>query len=311
MSKPSFVFFGTPALSVTILDQLEMAGYVPSLIITREDKPAGRKLILTPPPTKVWAEKRNIPVIQPKSLKTETIVEEILAYAKPLATDPSIKGFDLFIVAAYGRIIPQNVLDIPRLGSLNVHPSLLPRLRGPSPIESAILTEEKTGVSIMVLDADMDHGPILVQETLSVPEDISMWPPYADELESVLAQRGGALLATVLPKYLSGELKGVEQDHSALTICQKIKKEDALLDLSADPDLNVRKVRAYSVWPRAYFFTASKDSENGKDGKETRIIVTRARTEKEGEKTKFIIEKVIPEGKKEMSYADFQKGHKN
>ena len=288
--KLNFAFFGTPEFSTIILDELEAAGYVPSLIVCSEDKPVGRKLIITPPHTKVWAEKRGIKVIQPKSIREERNpgITEII---KNISQEISGQQWDLFIVAAYGKIIPQAILDIPTQGTLNVHPSLLPKLRGPSPIESAILTEDETGMSIMVLDADMDHGPILAQEKTVTGQ----WPEYADVLENTLAHQGGTMLAGVIPSWMDGTLKGTVQDHTLATICKKITKEDGLLDLNESPEKNLRKIRAFCVWPRAYYML------NG-----LRIIVTKAHIE-DG---KLVLEKVIPEGKKEMSYADFVRGQK-
>jgi methionyl-tRNA formyltransferase len=282
-SKINWAFFGTPEFATIILDELETAGYTPSLVITGEDKPVGRKLIITPPPVKVWAEKRNIPVFQPKSLRDADITDQIKDFSK--------QNFDLFIVAAYGKIIPQAILDIAKHGALNVHPSLLPKLRGPSPVESAILQENETGMSIMVLDREMDHGPILAQEKTQTEQ----WPEYADVLENTLAHQGGKMLAGIIDDWIDGSLISTEQNHTLATITKKITKEDGLLNLQDDPEKNLRKIMAFCVWPRAYYLL---------DG--LRVIVTKARVEDD----KLILEKVIPEGKKEMSYADFERGLK-
>src|SRR5258708_5123149 len=128
MSKYSFVFFGTPALSVQVLEELAHNNLLPELIVASPDKPQGRKLVLTPPPTKVWAAAHGIPVIQPKTLKTDDGIEELLK-----------KQYDFFVVAAYGKIIPQRIIDLPKKGVINVHPSLLPKFRGASPIRTQIL----------------------------------------------------------------------------------------------------------------------------------------------------------------------------
>jgi len=155
-SNPNFAFFGTSELSVKILDKLIENGYVPSLVVTAPDKPKGRKMILTPPPVKIFAQKHNLKIVQPERLAV-----------KPPNGDLTAKPFDLFIVASYGKIIPKSILDIPKLGTLNVHPSLLPKFRGPSPIQSFILNgEEKTGVTIMLMDEQVDHGQILAQKVL-------------------------------------------------------------------------------------------------------------------------------------------------
>lgn len=288
MEKINWAFFGTSEFSVIILDELKKSGFLPSLIITTPDKPKGRKLILTPSEVKTWAIENNIKYIQPESLrlsKNPEIVEEIKSYSE--------NRFDLFIVASYGKIIPQEVLDIPTKQTLNVHPSLLPKLRGASPIQSAILTENETGVTIMRIDAEMDHGPIVYQEKVAIEN----WPPYSDELEKILGTRGGEILAEILPKWIEGKIEEKEQDHSLATLCGKIEKSDGEINLSDDPEKNLRKIRAYHVWPGAYFFVEHKD-------KKIRVIIKRASV-LNGE---LLIERVVPEGKKEMSYDDFKKG---
>ncbi len=231
---------------MTILDALKAAGFLPSLVVTVEDKPKGRNLILTPPETKVWAEQNNIPVIQPKTLRKPESLEMLTSHTKD--------GVDFFVVASYGKILPQEVLDIPKLGTLNVHPSLLPKLRGASPIESTILTENETGVTIIRLDADMDHGPIVAQEKVEVSE----WPPYFTDLEKTLGEAGGKLLVELLPDWLLGKITEQEQNHAEATFCGKIEKADGEINLSDDPEKNLRKIRGYHVWPGAYFFKDGK-----------------------------------------------------
>lgn len=278
-----WAFFGTSDFSVIILDCLVQFGFVPSLIVTTEDKPKGRHLILTAPPVKIWAEKNNIKYIQPKTLRKEESVEEIKSFL----------NFDLFIVASYGKIIPQTILDLPKHGTFNVHPSLLPRLRGASPIQSSILTENETGVSIMLVDADVDHGPILAQEKINSPE----WPPYASDLAKMAGELGGKMLADIIPKWLNNEINPVEQNHNLATFCGKIEKEMAELKETDSVETKLRKIRAYEEWPGAFFFTTHKN-------KKIRIIVKRARIEN----NELVLERIIPEGRKEMSYADFLKG---
>ena len=230
--KIKIAFFGTPEVAVYVLDELEKFGILPDIAITASNKPKGRKMILTPPPAKVWAEKHGIPVKQP---------EKLLDIADKLKDG----GYNLFIVAAYGKIIPKKILDIPKHGILNVHPSLLPRLRGASPIQSAILEEDKTGVTIMAIDEEMDHGPIVAQEEI----EISDWPPKANELEEILARRGGQILAKIIPKWVAGEIKPVEQKHDKATYCKKITKQDGLIDLDEEAEMIKRKVCAFTPWP--------------------------------------------------------------
>ena len=280
-NSPLWAFFGTSIFSVIVLNELKASGFIPKLIVTVEDKPKGRNLILTPPDVKVWAQKEKVAFVQLKTLRKPESLEAIKS--------SSAERFDFFVVASYGKIIPQEILDLPRRGVLNVHPSLLPKLRGPSPLQSAIIEEEETGVSIMRLDALMDHGPILAQEKINIE-----WPPYTDELEKVSGKIGGRMLADLLPGWILGKIKEVEQDHSKATVCQKIQKTDGEMNLEDRAELNLRKIRAFNVWPGAYFFDESKK----------RIVVKRAHVE-DG---KLVLDRIIPEGKKEMDYSDFMRG---
>ncbi len=280
--KIIWVFFGTSAFSVIILDALKAEGFLPILIVTVEDKPKGRKLVMTAPETKVWAKREGIKYIQPKTLRKQEVLDEIKSFS------PS--GFDVFITASYGKIIPQNILDLPKHKTINVHPSLLPKLRGASPIQSAILSENETGVSILVVDAEVDHGPIIAQKKIGVE-----WPPYAETLEKTLGEIGGKLLADLLPDWISAKIKEREQNHALATFCKKIEKTDGEINFINSPEQNLRKIRAYQIWPGAYFFN------NGK-----RVIIKKAYIEN-GE---LILDRIVPEGRKEMSYKDYLKGNK-
>jgi methionyl-tRNA formyltransferase len=281
----NFAFWGTPEAASETLEILKENGYLPLLIITSLDKPQGRKMLLTPPPVKVWAIKNNIPYIQPEKLEKE--METI-----------SKNGFqiDLSIVVAYGKIIPEDILNIPKFGSVNVHYSLLPKYRGASPVESAILNGDlETGVTIQKMKFKLDSGPIIAQEKTAILPD-----EKTPDLRKRLIKIGGELLIKILKTpsslpLIKGEvLKAervnlIEQDESRATYCQKIKKEDGLIDLNDDATKNYNKFRAYAAWPRTFFF------KNGK-----RIIITKARLEND----KFIIERIIPESGKEMDYKE-------
>jgi methionyl-tRNA formyltransferase len=285
--KISFVYFGTSLFSTIVLDELFKQGFVPSLIVSTPDKPQGRNHLLIDSPAKAWADAHNIPIIQPEKLKDESVILDIKNRA-------GNAGWDVFIVASYGKIIPSSILEIPKHGTLNVHPSLLPKLRGPSPIKTAILTENETGVTIMRLDEEMDHGPLVAQEKADIPD----WPPRADILESILGKMGGMLLADILPKWIDGSITEQPQDHSLATFSKKIEKADALIDLSADPYANFKKIQAYIDSPKPYFFIE-------KNGRQLRVVITKAAYENGLLK----ILAVIPEGKGEMAYADFAKGY--
>lgn len=292
--KTKIIFFGGSDFSVLVLDELKTQNILPNLIITTPDKPKGRKLVLTPTPVKIWAQKNNIEVIDPVSLKKPVLIngQEILA------KDFLVKqNWDLFLVASYGKIIPQSILDIPQKGTLNVHPSLLPKLRGASPIKSAILSENETGVSIMLLDAEMDHGPILAKEKIISWENNN--PPYEKDLAEMLGHKGGQMLAEVLPHWLEDKIKTKEQNHEQATLCGKIEKEDGQINLEDNPEKNLRKIRAYHQWPVAFCFFE-------RNGQKIRVNIKSAHIEDE----KLILEKVVPEGKREMPFADFMRGQK-
>ncbi|MBI4118470.1 MAG: methionyl-tRNA formyltransferase [Parcubacteria group bacterium] len=270
-----FAFFGTDNFSVIILDKLTKAGFVPSLIVTAPDRRAGRGMKLTPPPAKVWAEKNKIPLLQPETFDTS-----VLQKLKD-------GGCELFVIAFYGKILPQEALDIPKRGTLNVHPSLLPAYRGPSPEQSQILDGvTKTGVTIILADNKMDHGPIVGKKeyTLETP-----YIQYKD-LRRELSALAGTLLTEVLPEWTLGNIEPREQDHTNATYTKLLTKEDGLIRLTDDSETNYRKFLAYNPWPGTYFFSG-----------DTRVKITDAVLE-DGV---FVVRHVTPEGKREMSYDDF------
>lgn len=278
-TKPLFVFFGTPRFSVKVLDALEMHGLLPALVITAPDKPRGRGMSLSPSAVKEWAVSRGIDVFEPTTLKDEQFVADLTN------TD-----WDLFVIAAYNKLIPKNVLDIPRRGSLNVHPSLLPKFRGPSPALTAILEDERsTGVTIMQMNEKMDEGPIIAQAKVELEEDA--WPLSGRDFEDLLATEGGVLLAETMPLWIAGEITPEAQDSGRATYTRKFTDDDARIDLSGDARQNFLKIRAFDHGPRAYFTTPL--------GK--RVIITDAQYVDGA----IEILKVIPEGKKEMPYKDF------
>lgn len=278
--KNNFAFFGSSRFSVIVLDELKKLGFIPRLIVTTPEKPKGRHLQVSATPVQAWAEQNKIDFIAPKTLKDGKIIDDL-----------NEKGtFDYFVVASYGKIIPKSVFDLPKHKTLNIHPSLLPKLRGATPLQTAILTEEKTGVTIMLIDEEVDHGQIISQKEVSV----SNWPAYFAELEQILAKEGAKLLAETIPGWLSGSISAKDQNHSRATFTKKISKEYLFINLEDDPNLNLRKIRAL---PGVYYFVKHKD-------KDLRVIVLSAHIEN----GKLVIEKVKPEGKKEMKYEDFVRG---
>lgn len=252
-------------------------------------------MLLTPPPVKVWAEENNIPYIQPEKITKEKIDGALRTSSqcdgarKAIFQQENTRGeqsiVDFFLVVAYGKILPEEVIKLPRLGSINIHYSLLPKYRGASPVESAILAGETvTGVSIQQMEFKMDAGPILAEEKVAIlPTETT------EELRSRLIKIGGELLVKILPDFIAEVgLPRIKQDESQATFCKKIKKEDGLVDpFNDDPTKTYNKFRAYHKWPRIFYF------ENGK-----RVIITDAEL-KDG---KFVIKKIIPEGGKEKSY---------
>ncbi len=286
----SYAFFGTGALAESVLASLVRNEIIPKLIVTKPDSPQGRHMILTAPHIKTWAQMKSIPVFQPDSLKS-------IGNNSPLHR----QKFDVFIVASYGKIIPEEILNIPPSGVLNVHPSLLPEYRGPSPIESALLDGlSATGVTIIKLDSEMDHGGILVQIGFPIDTEAT-----AGTLEVTCGQIGGDLLSQILPDYITGNLIPKEQNHSKATVCKKIEKHMGEIKLS-DTAIEVRKkFRALTPWPGIYFF--HEHSNKSIRVKVTGIDLT-ITIEKDWN-AKEIITSVIPEGKKEMDWESFKLGY--
>lgn len=295
MKKPKgktdirFAFFGTPELAAVILDELEAAGYVPALVVSQPDRPQGRGLALLPTPVKAWAQKRNIPALQPESFDNE-----FLSALKAA-------NCDIFIVIYYGKVLPRSVLDIPKRGALNVHFSLLPRLRGTSPVRSAILNDERdTGTSIILLDEQIDHGPVIAQKKIAVPT----WPPKASELEELSTRGSARLLIQILPDWIAGEIEGHEQNHDVATYCPKLIKEDGLLDLVGDAYQNLLKIKALDTTIGTHAFFERPSAGSKKAPKKIRVNIIDAHLEPPVG-GRLVIDRVKPEGKREMSYDEF------
>lgn len=232
------IFWGTPYFSAKILEALIKADFSPILTITALDKPKGRGLKKQASEAKRMAIKHDLNVCQPQKLKEIGFLKQIKAL------EP-----DLFVVASYGKIIPKEALEIPKLGCLNIHPSLLPCYRGASPIQATILNgEQKTGVTIMLMDEEMDHGPIVSNFQFPISKEITF-----KELEERLIEESSKLLLETLTKWINGEIKPMPQDHSRATSCKIIKKEDAKMDFNESAVAIERKVRAFNPWPGTYF----------------------------------------------------------
>ncbi len=233
------VFMGSPDFALPILNRLAEDKTVQLVgVITQPDRPAGRGRNLTPPPVKILAQALDLEVIQPQRLR------EPESFAKLAGWQP-----DMIVVAAYGQILRQNVLDLPQYGCINVHASLLPRWRGAAPIQAAIAAgDTQTGVSIMKMDIGVDNGPILAQDSLPI-----LSGDNAEVLSARLADLGAQLLMQTLPDYLLGKRIPQIQDESLVTRAAMLKKEDGLLDFNQPAELLERKIRAFDPWPGAYF----------------------------------------------------------
>ena len=231
------VFLGTPDYAVPVLSTLFDNGYEVASVVTQPDRPAGRGRALTPPPVAVWARERGVPVLQPPSLRPPEVAGQIAALAP-----------DAMVVASYGRILPPALLTLAPLGCLNVHPSLLPRHRGPSPVAEAILQGETvTGVSIMQLDEGADTGPVLAQEEVEIAPDET-----AGELTARLFALGGRLMARTLRQWADGRIEAIPQDESCATQSRKLEKADGKLNFTHSAATLHNQVRAMDPWPGAY-----------------------------------------------------------
>ncbi len=239
MTRLRIVFAGTPEFAVPFVQHLfEDVAFEIVGVITAPDRPVGRKQIVTAPPVKAWAQQNNIPVLQPEKLRGNT---EALEQLQNL-------NADFLVVVAYGKILPQEILSSTKIGAINVHPSLLPKHRGASPIQSAILTgDTETGVTIMLMDTEIDHGPILAQETIALTGIET-----AETLLDRSAVIGAPLLADTLKKFASGEITPIEQDHAQATFCQTLTKEEARIDWAQSARIIDQKIRGYYPWPVAW-----------------------------------------------------------
>jgi methionyl-tRNA formyltransferase len=234
--KPKIIFIGTPEFGAIILEKLIGGGYAPSLVITETDKPAGRKKVITPPPVKIAAQKFGISIAQPDRIKNYKSEIENL---KP----------DLMVVAAYGQIIPKEILEIPQYGCLNVHPSLLPKYRGPAPVQSALLSgDSETGVSIMLLDEKMDHGPIIKISNFKIQNPKVSYR----ELHNQLAILGAKSLIEIIPQWLNKKIKPMPQDDSKATYSRILKREDGKINWTKSAQEIERQIRAFDPWPGSF-----------------------------------------------------------
>lgn len=274
--KYRVIFFGTSEFAVPILERLARDGRLDvALVVTQPDRPTGRTQTVTAPPVKVAAGILDIPTADISIFRDREKVMQ-----RP----------DVAVIAAYGRIIKQDIIDLPLHGTVNVHPSLLPRYRGPAPIQTAIANgDAETGVTIMQVDAEMDHGPILAQRRVPVgPSDSS------PALTAKLAEVGAELLVETLIPYLEGRAHPIEQDHARATYTKLLERDDGRVDAAMSPAEIERRFRAYQPWPGIW-----TEYRDGKRTVRVKIIGM--------DNTLFT--RVQPEGKREMTYAEFLRGY--
>ncbi|OGG60271.1 methionyl-tRNA formyltransferase [Candidatus Kaiserbacteria bacterium RIFCSPHIGHO2_02_FULL_50_50] len=272
----SFIFFGTPHVAAETLQALLTAGFVPSLVVTNPDRPAGRGRVMTPSPVRVLAESHNIPVFMPEKLDDDAQVRLAEAQAS------------YAICVAYGKIIPERFIVLFPQGILNIHYSLLPKYRGATPTEAALLANDaETGVTIQKMVYELDAGDIIAQEKIAIEPQWTV-----RELRPKLIELGAKMLIITLPQYLAGEIIPQPQEHSLATRCGKFEKSDGELTLDeVHAANNWRKYRAYADTIGTYFFEE-------RAGTMVRIKIITATFDG----TAFTPLRVIPEGKKEMDF---------
>ncbi len=299
----SLVFCGTPQFAVPTLEKLVDAGFRVQLVVTQPDRPKGRGLELVPSPVKQSAVKRNLPITQPDRIKTNEEFRSQLTALKP----------DAIIVVGYGRIIPQWMLDLPPLGNINLHASLLPKYRGAAPIQWAIAKgETETGVTTMRIDASLDTGDILLQQQLSIaPDDTS------ETLAPRLASIGADLMVETLRGLKAGTIQPRRQDDSQASLAPILKKEDGLVDFSRSAEEIFNRIRGFQPWPGAHTKFRDKNlqiikarpadptlSPGELHAAADRLVVGC------GHKTSLELLELQLEGKKRTSAADFIRGYR-
>ncbi|MDO8598970.1 MAG: methionyl-tRNA formyltransferase [bacterium] len=298
------ILLGTPTFAIPTAEVLMRTSTCTLLgVITKPDEPAGRTHAMTPPPLASWAKEHGVQYWQPGSKDELT---SLLTKLRP----------DIGVVVAYGKIIPQDALTIPRFGFVNLHPSLLPRWRGPSPIPAAIAAGDvETGVTLMRIDAEVDHGPILAQERVPLSSAATR-----SSLENELAKLGARLLERTLPDYLAGGIAPKPQDHTQATMTPLLTRDDGRIDWRASAATIERKVRAYEGWPGTW--CTLPDGERLKIleatvGAATDVAVGAiVRSDgtfgvASGSHQLLVLQRVQPEGKPVMDGSAFLRGHQD
>lgn len=301
------IFFGTPDFAAGILKLLIDNKYNIAAVFTQPDKKVGRKQKIEFSPVKDLALKNKIEIFQPENLCVIGLDEEI----------KNIEP-DLFIVAAYGKILPKNILDIPKFGAINIHASLLPKYRGASPVQCAIFAGEKeTGITLMKMNEKMDEGDILAQEKIEIGEDET-----ADVLLKKLSKMGADMIVDFVPRWISGKINLVPQNHSEASYCKRVLREDGKIDWNSAAEEISRAWRAYHPWPGIYSILSLKNQSKRLKLLEIEIVSNMNTGEKNGKIIEYnqkvavqaknglvILKKIQLEGKKEMDIDEFLRGN--
>lgn len=301
MQKEKIIFIGTPEFAVPILEKLINNNYKPVLVITVPDKPTGRKQIITSSPIKITAQKYGISISQPE--KIYDLKDELIKISP-----------ELIIVAGYSQFLPKEILEIPKYGCLNVHPSLLPKYRGASPIQYAILNgEKKTGTTIMLMDEKMDHGKIIAQRKFEIGENKITFEKLSKDLSSISSD----LLIEILPEWIHGRIKALPQTESMSTLTKIIKKEDGRINWEEPAEKIERKIRAFNPWPGTFtlldlkILKILKAEVLQKKEKPGKVFQNEKNLTVGCGENSLILEEVQIEGKKPMTGTDFLRGHQS
>jgi len=296
---------GTPQFAVPFLTALiDDDSFEVVAVVTQPDKPSGRKQTITPPLVKVLAEENNIGILQPEKLKDD---KKVLDRLKKI-------NADLSVVVAYGQIIPKDVLDTFKLGNINVHPSLLPKYRGASPIQNTILNnDDVAGMTIMLMDEKMDHGPILKQEKLTLDGTETN-----ESLHDKMSEEFGTdLLLSTIKQFITGQIQEQEQDHDKATYCKQISKDEAKINWSDSAENISAKIRGFYPWPVAWTTLDDKRVKLfpkieiiNKFGKPGEVLADKNLVVACNDKS-LLISEIQLEGKNKMPAKDFIAGHNN
>ncbi|EDL64136.1 methionyl-tRNA formyltransferase [Bacillus sp. SG-1] len=296
------VFMGTPQFSVSVLQNLIENDYDIIGVVTQPDRPVGRKRVMTPPPVKVEAEKHGIPVYQPEKIREKEELEKVLSLQP-----------DLIVTAAFGQILPKELLESPKFGCINVHASLLPELRGGAPIHYSIIQGKKTtGVTIMYMVEKLDAGDMISSVEVEIDER-----DHVGTLHDKLSEAGAKLLIDTLPALLNGEISPQKQDEGKVTFAWNIKREQEKIDWTKTGEEIYNHVRGMHPWPVAYtllegsvlkvWWSEKVEGSAGAPGEITSVeedgIVVAT-----GSTTSIKITELQPSGKKRMSAKDYLRG---